>query len=466
MPDTPRPGHDTIAALAAATPDDRDRVVDLLRAAALCVVALGHWLLAVVRVGPDGGLTGDNALALVPALQPVTWLFQVMPLFFIVGGYANARSWASAERRGAGRAEWMTGRLQRLLRPTAVFVAVWAVAAVLLGLSDVPAPTVALAAHLVAVPLWFLAVYVPLVALAPTMLALHRRFGLAVPVALTAAAAAVDVLHRGGVPLVGWTNFALVWLVPQQLGFVWTSTRLRRHAPLLAATGLGALILLSSVGPYPVSLVGVPGAAASNNAPPTVMLIALSVLQLGLALWVHPLLTRWLRRPAVWRAVILANARAMTVYLWHLTALVLVAVAVVRPGFFPDAAPGTVAWWLLRPAWLAVLLVALVPLVVVAGPVEQGQGRARVTAPRVAIAALATSAGAAWLATVGIGGRGTAGVLAMVAAAVLIGAWGGRTPSQQGPGTSTSNSQVTIADASTSGVCCGTMDDGPLASAR
>ena len=40
----------TVRALAAATPSDRNRVVDLLRAAAILIVVLGHWLMAAVMV--------------------------------------------------------------------------------------------------------------------------------------------------------------------------------------------------------------------------------------------------------------------------------------------------------------------------------------------------------------------------------------------------------------------------------
>ena len=37
-----------------------------------------------------------------PALQLATWLFQVMPLFFIAGGFSNITVWRSLRRRGAG----------------------------------------------------------------------------------------------------------------------------------------------------------------------------------------------------------------------------------------------------------------------------------------------------------------------------------------------------------------------------
>lgn len=417
---TARPAP-SLSDLAAATPDSRDRFVDLLRGVSILVVALGHWLLAVVTVGPDGAITGGNALTDVPALRGATWVFQVMPLFFLVGGYANAVSWRSAQAKGTAYGTWLAGRVQRLVGPTTVFVAVWTVLAALLAVTGAaPAGAVALAAQLVAVPLWFLAVYVIVVAVAPTMLALHERFGLAVPLTLALAAAGVDALHRAGVPVVGWANFPIVWLVPQQLGFAWADgrlTRVRTSAWLAAGLGLTGLLLLTTVGPYPVSMVGVPGAASTNNSPPTVALVALTVLQLGLALLVRPAANRWLARPRVWTAVIAINARAMTVFLWHLTALVAVAAVVVPTGVFGDHAAGTAGWWLTRPLWLAVLVVALAPLVVAFGRFERLGSRPAPTTPvRAAVGVLALTAAFGLLATHGF--RPTGGPAGLPVAAI------------------------------------------------
>ena len=115
----------TAAELARATPDSRDRYVDLLRVASLGAVILGHWLMAVVVAGPDGTVRATNALAILPWLQPLTWLLQVMPVFFLVGGFAHATALASHGRRGATYADFVRSRAGRLLRPTAVFVGVW-----------------------------------------------------------------------------------------------------------------------------------------------------------------------------------------------------------------------------------------------------------------------------------------------------------------------------------------------------
>src|SRR5262245_14027741 len=84
--------------LAAATPATRDRYVDLLRVASLAVLVLGHWLMAVITVDAAGRVGVGNLLALEPRLQPLTWAFQVMPVFFFVGGFSHALSYRSLRR--------------------------------------------------------------------------------------------------------------------------------------------------------------------------------------------------------------------------------------------------------------------------------------------------------------------------------------------------------------------------------
>ncbi|MDQ3974812.1 MAG: acyltransferase, partial [Actinomycetota bacterium] len=147
MPTAARPARADIAAL---TPADRNRYADLLRVAAIVVVVLGHWLLAVVTVR-DGRLEGANLLALVPATQWLTWVFQVMPVFFFVGGYANAAAWTRARRRGDGYADWVRARAARLLRPTVPVLVLWVTLAAALAVVGVPAGTLRLGTQLVVV---------------------------------------------------------------------------------------------------------------------------------------------------------------------------------------------------------------------------------------------------------------------------------------------------------------------------
>ena len=101
------------ARIDAATPPHRDRTVDALRALAIAGVILGHWLVTALVLGQ--GRTGDtlhdaSPLASLPVLTPVSWIFQTLAIFFLVGGYAAARSY-TGDYLG-----WLRTRLSRLSR--------------------------------------------------------------------------------------------------------------------------------------------------------------------------------------------------------------------------------------------------------------------------------------------------------------------------------------------------------------
>src|SRR5689334_11872812 len=105
-----------------ATPARRDRGVDGLRAIAVLGVVLGHWLVTALVAG-GGALHGASPLHYQPALIPVSWLFQTLAVFFLVGGLTT--------RPGPRYGSWISARLSRLFRPVAVLVAVWAGVALL-----------------------------------------------------------------------------------------------------------------------------------------------------------------------------------------------------------------------------------------------------------------------------------------------------------------------------------------------
>jgi peptidoglycan/LPS O-acetylase OafA/YrhL len=359
-----RRGGGRLRALADATPAGRDRYVDFLRVVSIVTVVLGHWTIAAVRRSGDG-LAAGNLLSTTPGLWLATWVLQVMPVFFLVGGFSNMVSWQALERRGGGYVEYLSGRMARLLRPVLVFAAAWLVIPLALGRLGVPGGQVELVGKVIGQPLWFLGVYLVAVALAPAMVRLHRRFRLWVPVALAAAAAAVDAVRlAAGVEQVGYLNLLLVWVLVQQLGFFYadgTLARLPRRALAgLAAAGLAGLVVLTGSGLYPPSMVGLPG-EESNMSPPTVCIVALAVWQLGLVMLLRARVSAWLARRGPWTAVIAVGSMAMTLYLWHLTAMAaLYGLVLAVHGPLPD--PGTGAWWATRPLWLALLTVVLAPL--------------------------------------------------------------------------------------------------------
>jgi hypothetical protein len=356
----------SVAALAAATPASRDRYVDLLRFASIAVVVLGHWLMIVVTY-EHGRIDGTNALVSIPKLKYLTWVLQVMPVFFFVGGFSNLVTIDAVARRGGRFADFIDGRVSRLLRPVTLLLLVWVPVTLALEVMSVPASTLKTVTKLVVQLLWFIGVYLLVCAWAPLLLRAHRRFGLRVPLALALSAAAVDALSLGaGVPVVAILNFGFIWLFAQQLGFFYADGSFNRWSPLvpplLAVAGFFGLFAATTWGPYPSSMVGMPGEKVSNMAPPTMCILALTCLLVGVVMTVRAPVTRWLQKPRVWASVIAGNAIIMTVYLWHLTALLIV-VGIALPLGFPQPHPGAASWWLLRPvvfaSYAAVLFVLL-----------------------------------------------------------------------------------------------------------
>ncbi|MBB5133499.1 fucose 4-O-acetylase-like acetyltransferase [Thermocatellispora tengchongensis] len=405
--------------------------MDLLRAVAIVAVVVGHWLAVHVTYGAEG-MSGGSVLDLVPWTRPLTWLFQVMPIFFLVGGYANAASLASWRRRGGDAAGWTLHRTGRLVRPTTALLAVLTAGALSARAAGADPRLVGIAVWLAAIPLWFLIAYLAVVALTPLMYALHRRAGLAVPLALTALVGLGDLARLAlGTPEAGQANFLLAWLAVHQLGFAWRDGLLPTRPAValpLALLGLAALVLLTVFGPYPVSMVGIAGEEIQNTSPPTLALLALALAQTGIALLCHDPAARWLRRPRPWTVVVAVNSVIMTLFLWHMTAAVLGVLALYPTGLFPQPPAGSAEWVLLRLPWLAVLAVILAALVAVFGPVERRvppgpapQGGARGAALALAGVA-AVLAGLLGIAVPGPGDHGPAGLATWALVAYFAGA--------------------------------------------
>jgi fucose 4-O-acetylase-like acetyltransferase len=353
--------------LAARTPDSRERSADMWRALAICLVVLGHWFVIAVTYR-HGRLSGYNALNVLTWIDPVTWLFQVMPIFFLVGGYASAASLASHRASGGDGIGWVLRRTDRLLRPTTALFVVLPVVTAISVAAGVPENLLGHAAWLASVPLWFLLAYLALVVLTPWLHALHRRAGLAVPAVLVVIVGIADLLRMGlGVPIVGQSTYLFAWLAVYQLGFCWRDGLLRLsrgQALAVAVGGLAALIGLTVVGPYQVAMVGY------NTDPPTLALMALAVTQVGVVLALAPAANRWLRRTGPWTAVVASNAIILTVFLWHMTAAAIAAVVLFPTGVLPQPSVDSAAWLLWRVPWIAFCAVVLAVLVALFARIE------------------------------------------------------------------------------------------------
>jgi len=355
--------------LALATPSDRNRIVDFWRAAAILVVIFGHWLAASIWLDPDGEVQLMNSLEWVPGAAGLTWVVQVMPIFFLAGGYANARALHRVVSGEQPRHEWINTRIRRLFTPVLPLLIIWA--ALIITLRGVIPPDIVRAGAMAAtVPLWFMAVYLLLIALAPFTHAWWRRSGVASIAALFGAAIAVDVARLGfDVPLVGWLNFLFAWAGIHQVGYLWSHLDEQgiraRVGWIVAGSSLGALVALTAAGIYPVAMLGIPGSELTNVTPPTLAIALLGGAQLGFIWGTQGVVRRFTSTVTGWHLVVAVSGVMMTLYLWHLTAMALVGATglSVFGGAAFSIEPGTAMWWLSRPIWVAILSVVALTLV-------------------------------------------------------------------------------------------------------
>jgi peptidoglycan/LPS O-acetylase OafA/YrhL len=414
--------------MAARTPEERNRYVDFLRAVSILMVVTGHWLIVALYY-KDGTLVPGDLLELQPKTQWLTWVFQVMPIFFIVGGYANAVSLESARRRGTDYSGWLVSRLNRLVSPLLVLLVAWALLAAVLHFSGVSGQVLSLASRAALIPIWFLAIYTMVVVLAPATYIAWERWGFASFWAFAVIGVLVDVAFFAAEQRwLGWTNYFWVWLAVHHLGYAWRDGRMGSPGRLLtySALGLLALALLIFIGPYPFAMVGSPDENLSNTLPPKITLLALGIAQFGLLLSVEAPMRRVLAGLRIWAATVLINSMIMTLYLWHITVMViLVSLLYLGDGFGLGVEPASTAWWLTRPVWIAVLYACLVPVALLLGPLERRARPAGAPVPsatRLVAGAVLICVGVALLALYGFGNAPVPGLDIAAFALVVVGA--------------------------------------------
>lgn len=380
----------TAAAMAAATPATRNRYADFLRAVAILAVVIGHWLMAAAWI--DGsGFHAKDILGIVEGTKWLTWLLQVMPLFFLVGGYSNSVGW---DHHAGSYPDWLRGRLERLVMPTVPVIGTWAVLGLVGPSLGLDADLARLGSQVALVPMWFLAVYVVMVAATPLTTAAWRRYGGRAVVVMTAAALLTDLTRALTTVHAGIANYAFVWGSITLLGHAWHqgSFANARRGRLLAAIGGTALIAMTVAGPYHVSMVGVPGIEFGNSGPPSAALLALGFTQIGLALAAERTMRRFLDRPRPWTLTVLVNSSIMTLYVWHMTVMVLaIALLLWRDSAVLSLVPGDGTWWITRPLWIGTLGLATLPFLAGFRRFESASRRRESTSASLATSLAATA---------------------------------------------------------------------------
>lgn len=352
------------AELAARTPADRDRALDVIRIVSLVGVVAGHTMMAISIIA-NHVLIWDNLLTTSPVFQALTWIFQIMPLFFFAGAAACLSSW----RPGTNWGGWLMTRCTRLFRPVFYYLGFWAVALTVLYPvlpQHVYQPVAGVSIQL----LWFLGAYVLVLAAMPALNQITTRGRLAAGVALVyAGIAGIDVirLHWPAASALGYLNLA-VWLIPAMFGVAYRRGLLTRPVALAtAATAMAVDLALVWWGPYQISMVGTGDHQLSNTSPPSLLLAGHAIALSALAIVAAPAIARWAQRPRVWWWTALGNSGAMTLYLWHMPALLgmhLLFDYVGHPRYpgQPDFLVVSVMQVLLMVAAVAVLFLLLRPL--------------------------------------------------------------------------------------------------------
>jgi hypothetical protein len=181
--------------------------------------------------------------------------------------------------------------------------------------------------------LWFLGAYLITVALTPWLAGRSAGHDVLVVVTLLAVAAVIDVgrLILGWPEALGLVNFVVVWTVPALLGVMRAQGRLAgvRTPGWLAVVvvTVAANAVLIHEGPWPVSMVGMPGEPVSNMAPPTIVLGLHCLTLVAVVQVLDRPLRALLEHRALWRPVVALKLTAMTIYLWHLPELIALTVA-------------------------------------------------------------------------------------------------------------------------------------------
>src|SRR5262245_50479536 len=144
---------------------------------------------------------------------PFTWLFQLVPLFFLAGGHSNLLAWRAMQGHYV---TFLASRVGWLIRPVLAFVIAWLIVPLSLELLQAPEGAVASFSRLIAQPLWLLGLYLLVVAVTPVMHWLHQTLPMTTPLLLTVGVVGLSFVSG---PIAAHAGGVLVALLFAQLAF-------------------------------------------------------------------------------------------------------------------------------------------------------------------------------------------------------------------------------------------------------
>ena len=285
---------------------------------------------------------------------PLTWLLQLVPLFFLAGGHSNLLAWRAARATGDGYGTYLVGQIGWLIRPVLAFVIAWLIIPLSLEMLQAPDEAVTAFSRLIVQPLWLLGLYLVVVAVTPVMHGLHQRLPVVTPLVLLAGVVGLSLVggsvaaHAGGV---------LVALLFGQLAFHYadgTLWRLPRWVLFVGAgTAFAGLVLVTTLGNQPLLQLAEPTGYAAF-APSLAGVLLIGIVQLCLVSLPREPGLRAIATSGPARAVAVVRAAPMTVYLVYLCAMLVV------EGVAGVASAGGGLGWLAEPRTVFALgLIAL-----------------------------------------------------------------------------------------------------------
>ena len=411
----------------------RDLTLDLARVFCVLLVVVIHLLLVGVNTQARGGLALERPLEAQTWFPVATWFGQIMPLFFVVGGFASMTAWRSLQRRGGNGADYVKSRVLRLAQPTFplfVFYVVAIGAGLLLISLSGALPFEVLDGVFIGAgsPLWFIAAYAICQALVPFLARLHAVAPKRTVLVLLLGVIVVDVLHYATADLgitsywLGLLNLLFVWPLIQQIGFWYADGFFDRpwwQLALISLAGVGMMWPLTAFGPYDVNML-------VNLNPPTLPLVFLGLSQAAFLRLLKRPLSALMRTRVAKGIVFLVGTRLMTIYLWHLPVIIaLSGVAILLPGFSPR--PSSAEWWLTRPIEYVLVLGVLFALSLLVGRWERPRELGPTPpVPVVALSVLQTVAVPVLLIPLGLDFvLAIAGALTFGVAVLILGRWRG-----------------------------------------
>ena len=341
----------------------RNHVIDAARALSVFVVVVFHSLLYQVQ------LVGGHP-AMVPWAPPpwpwwfLSWFFMIIPVFFVAGGFAHALIVDRMRREGTSYGHYLANRGRRLVGPLSFFVTVLAVVSSAIAWAGQLEAAATLTRQLMQL-LWFVAVYLVIVAVAPAAVAAHDRWGWRPMLALFVLAGGVDAWSFAvGAFWLRNINMLLVWPLVHQFGIAYHRGWLRvgpaRRAWAALVGGVAGVVLVVFALGYPPSAVGFADIPIANVQPPTLAMAFLALAQCGVLGLVESggalrTVPAWFETPLA-----LVNALMMSVYLWHIGCIALAAGILLALSMAAPAASGL----LLAQPTVAILALAVVALIV------------------------------------------------------------------------------------------------------